>query len=107
MKFKRYLLSVLLEECRKPIPHQDWNSEPHQIVKMNTKDFPSGRLISYVELSPEAHEAASKLLDAGKQLHERMAVFSALIPDGCSHQFYGNWDCIIVREPRELHDDSA
>ena len=33
MKFKRYPQSVLLEEYCKPIPHQDWSSEPHQIVK--------------------------------------------------------------------------
>lgn len=104
--FKRYPLTILLKEYKKPIQCQNWNSEPHKIIKMYKKEFPSGKLISHVELSPDSYYAAEKLLDAGKQLHERITAFTNTLPKGYSHQFYGKWDCLVVKEVSNLRNDS-
>jgi hypothetical protein len=102
---KHYPISAVVADARSRPITSDYafgeRSGGYQISKMNIKDFPNGRLISHVTLSPEALAAAGLLLEAGKLMNERMDAFTALIPPGCSHQFYGKWDCIVVREPRD------
>jgi len=95
MKFKRHHKDVLLKECHKPIPHQDWNSEPHQIVKdIEQKRIDYNQL--HVALGDSRQLSVAYPILARYGLMERTQNgFKAIDPDA------------VVRRCRELIDRLA
>lgn len=89
MKLKRYPIKTLLAFSRANLATPDYafgeRSGAYQIRNM----------------TGETLKAAEGLLEARGVLHKRIKAFEALLPKGYSHQFYGNYDCIIVEESKQ------
>lgn len=92
---KRYPLNLLLAEYRKPIPNQDWNSEPHTIVKdIEQKRLDYNQL--HVALGDSSQLSVAYPILARYGLMERTPNgFKAIDPDA------------VVRRCRELIDRLA
>ncbi len=65
---------------------------------MKTFDHAGGRILSHVNMSDECIEAAKALLDAGNILYKAEQLLMSKLPSDVSFQFYGKWDCLIIRQ---------
>ncbi len=69
---------------------------------MKTYDFPNGsRVISHFDLSPAQMDALKPLMERAAEFNAAEKAFEDTLPPGASFQFYGKWDCVVVREPRD------
>jgi hypothetical protein len=72
---------------------------------MKTIDDGEGsRIISQTDISPEAIDSAKRLLVIGRMMQKEEETLKWLIPDGHSFQFFGKWDCLLIKKSERSED---
>jgi len=70
---------------------------------LTKKNTPNGQILSYGPVSPEMETAADECFLAYKVLDQKLEAFKKTIPEGFGiRSFYGNGDCVIIYEKKDL-----
>jgi hypothetical protein len=70
---------------------------------LTEKNTPNGQILSFGPVSPEMETAADECFLAYKVLNQRLEAFKKTIPEGFGiRSFYGNGDCVIIYEKKDL-----
>ena len=78
------------QRTRRPLPVADRADVPHIV-------FPKGsRFMADFDMTYEQIKAASDLLFAGERMREASDRLLKVLPKGCWHQFFGNWDFLKI-----------
>ena len=66
---------------------------------LKTIDFANGsRVLTYAELTEEQKKELEKLMIIAASFNDAYESFTKSIPSGFYSQFYGKYDCLIIRE---------